>query len=371
MPCLNESRTLPKLLEECNEVFTEDALADWEILLADNGSTDGSREIARKHGARVVDIPRKGYGSAVHGGIIAAETTWVAYADADGTYSPRDAVKLLHSAVKYDADLAMGSRITGTIHKGAMPLSHRYLGTPVLSLLIRLLYGICITDCNSGIRCLKKESFVKWRIKSRGMEFASAILIKAANHEANIIEEPVMLRRDLKGRTPHLRAWHDGMRHLLVVLAGAPWLFWYSGITMLLLSVATAIPCIWGPFKVTPWFGIFGAHTMAVSITIGFFGSLCFNMAQLIYVRAPSRRPIPDLAFRLLNIPEGLLFWLLVSCAATFGAAVFYLFYRWYLADFGGINFIKLAMFAVYFAVVPTSLIMGVFHAHLDKRVDV
>jgi len=371
IPCLNEANSIGALLEEANNVFKQDQETEWDILVSDNGSSDNSVQIAKRLGAKVAHASKKGYGSAVHSGIINASTPWVIYADADGTYCPKDAVRLLKAAIKQSADLAMGSRLKGTVKAQAMPFLHRYLGTPVLSLLIRILYGVEITDCNSGIRCINKESYLKWKIKSKGMEFASALIIKAANAEANIIEIPVTLRRSKNDRVPHLKKWRDGMRHLLVVLAGAPWLFWKLGVILIFLSSLFAIPSLWGERVVFGTFSIFGPHTLAISTVIGFYGTLCFNLSLLIYATSPTKRPPPQLIKWLLEIPEGLLFWFLTGFTGLFVTATLFLLYKWYQVDFGGLNFVQFALFFMYMTVIPTGLVMGIFQAHLEKRVDI
>ncbi|MCM2278540.1 MAG: glycosyltransferase family 2 protein [Oligoflexia bacterium] len=368
IPCLNEERTLGELLRECSDAFKGDTGVDWEVLVADNGSTDRSREIAREGGARVVEVMTRGYGAALGSGILNAETEWVVYADADGTYRPRDAVALVKMAVRQGADLVLGSRLAGEIEPGAMPWTHRYLGTPVLSWLIRSLYGVPITDCNSGIRCLRRESYLRWKLRSAGMEFASALLIQAANRGARILETPVVLRAGPPGRTPHLKSWRDGMRHLLVILAGAPWFFWYLGLALLAGSLVIAVPCIWGPFPVFGDVGLFGPHTLAVGTVVGFYGAMSFSMALLLYVSSPTRRPQPALSQFLTRLPEDVLFWALVFFSGTFLAGGGYLFWRWYLTNYGGLDFVRLALFCVYLTVIPMTLLLGIFQAHLWKR---
>lgn len=369
IPCLNESATLGALLAECREAFSADKNVDWDIIVSDNGSTDGSQDIARQGGAEVVSAAVRGYGAALTAGILNADSEWVVFADADGTYRPQDAVALVKTAMEQNADMVMGSRFRGEIMTGAMPWTHKHLGTPVLSALIRWLYGLKITDCNSGIRCLKRESFLRWKIRSPGMEFASALLIKAANYGAKIVETPVVLRPNPPGRVPHLKSWRDGMRHLLVVLAGAPWLFWKIGIAFLALSLALGIPCIWGPFPVFGKFGLFGPHTLAISTVIGFYGSLSFSVALLVYANSPTRRPKPRLSEFLIRLPEDILFWSLVAFSGLFVLGVLLLFWKWYLADYSGLDYIRFALFAVYVTVIPVTLVMGIFQAHLGKRI--
>lgn len=370
MPCLNEALTLPGLLAECEKTLGADPNHDWQIVVADNGSTDGSIEIAHKAHATVVDIPRRGYGSAVHGGITSAGTEWVVYADADGTYPPKDAIRLLEAAIREDADMVTGSRFKGNIHVGAMPFLHRYLGTPVLSALIRWLHGVQITDCNSGIRCVKVSSYTKWRMRARGMEFASSLLIRASNAGAKIIEVPVSLRKSRPTRVPHMKSWKDGMRNLLVVLAGAPWFFWKSGLLLLALSLALGIPCVWGARPLIGRFGLFGPHTLAVATLIGFYGAWCINVALQIYARYPVKREQPWAAKVLTQLPEDVLFWSLVGIIGAFTVGFSYIFWRWLQVHFGTLDYTVLALFLVYFTVIPVTLVFGVFQSHLERRIE-
>lgn len=371
IPCLNEARSLPSLLEECEKTFSADPINTWSILVADNGSVDESTKIAEKAGAKVISIQKKGYGSAVHSGIIQSETEWVVYADADGTYCPKDAITLLNTAVRENADMVIGSRLRGTVKPSAMPWLHRYFGTPVLSFLIRLLYDLEISDCNSGIRCIRTDSYTRWKVKSRGMEFASALLIKAANSNALILEVPVTLRRCKKERVPHLRKWQDGMKHLLVILAGAPWLFWKTGITLICFSLMLTIPAFWGMRKILGQFYIFGPHTIALSTIIGCHGAVLLNLALILQAQLPKRKSDARLIDKLLQIPEGVLFWSLVSFIGIFIIGTIFLIHRWSKVDFGELDYIQFPLLFVYFCVIPVTLVIGIFQAHLVRRTDV
>lgn len=224
LPCLDEAATLGPLLEECRAVLGADAGVRWAILVVDNGSRDGSPEVAARHGVEVLRCAERGYGAAVDAGLRAARTPWVLYADADGTYDPRDARRLLaHARAHPGTDLVVGSRLAGTIEPGAMPALHRYLGTPVLSALYRGLHGVALGDVNSGLRCVRREAYLRWGVRAPGMEFASAMLVAAAAAGASVRELPIGLRRGPAGRAPHLRPWRDGLRHLRVLLGAAAW----------------------------------------------------------------------------------------------------------------------------------------------------
>lgn len=244
MPCLNEAETLEKCIEKANKCITENNL-DAEILIADNGSTDGSIEIAMKCGARVVNVENRGYGAALIGGIEAANGKYCIMGDADDSYD----FSLLMSYVeplRQGADLVMGNRYKGGIEEGAMPLLHRYLGTPVISFIGRLFYNNNIRDFNCGMRGFNTNSMKELGLISTGMEFASEMIVKSSLAKYTIVEVPTTLSVDGRSRKPYLNTWSDGWRHLKFLLLHAPnWLFLYPGIIMTLIGLITVM-LVWG-----------------------------------------------------------------------------------------------------------------------------
>ena len=216
IPCLNEIQTLERAIGMAQDLIRECG-SDGEVVVADNGSTDGSRDVAKRCGARVVEVPAKGYGNALRGGIAGAKGDILVMGDADTTYDFREA-KVLVESVERGADLAMGSRLRGTIDAGAMPPLHRYLGTPVLSLLIRILYRLPISDCNCGMRAFSRQAYDRMQLQSGGMEFASEMLCRAGKLKLVVTENPISLHKDPRDRQPHLRTWRDGWRHLKLIL---------------------------------------------------------------------------------------------------------------------------------------------------------
>jgi glycosyltransferase involved in cell wall biosynthesis len=232
MPCLNEARTVVACVEAALGFLHRTGIRG-EVLVADNGSSDGSRELASAAGARVVPVPDRGYGAALMGGIRAARGTYVIMGDADCSYdfSSLDAfVETLRSG----AGLVMGNRFRGGIERGAMPLLHRYLGNPVLSFIGRLFFRTDIGDFHCGIRGFHRESVAALGLVSSGMEFASEMVAKAALAGLSIAEVPTQLRPDGRDRPPHLRTWRDGWRHLKFLLLFCPrWLFLYPGAFLL------------------------------------------------------------------------------------------------------------------------------------------
>jgi len=216
IPCLNEKLTLAVAVGMARDLVASIG-GDGEVVVADNGSTDGSQEIAVANGARVVSVAEKGYGNALKGGIAGSRGDIVVMGDADSTYDFREAKALVESVVS-GADLAMGSRLRGDIEKGAMPFLHRYFGTPALSALIRILYRIPISDCNCGMRAFSRKAYDRMRLKSSGMEFASEMLCRAAKVGLVVTETPISLHKDPRSRDPHIRTWRDGFRHLKLIL---------------------------------------------------------------------------------------------------------------------------------------------------------
>lgn len=233
MPCLNEARTVQRCVAVAREFLGLHGI-DGEVLVADNGSTDGSPDLAQAAGARVVHVPRRGYGAALMGGIDDARGRYVVMGDADGSYDFGALLPFLER-LRGGAQLVMGNRFRGGIEVGAMPLLHKYLGNPVLSFLGRLFFRTRIGDFHCGLRGFDREAMQSLRLVSPGMEFASEMVAKAAIGRLRIDEVPTPLRPDGRGRPSHLRTWRDGWRHLRFLLLFCPrWLFLYPGVLLIL-----------------------------------------------------------------------------------------------------------------------------------------
>ena len=251
IPCLNEAQTIEKAVGLARDLVAAVG-GDGEIVVGDNGSTDGSRELAERAGARVAPASRRGYGFALLAAIRASRGDVIVMGDADATYDFREAAPLVEAVASGSCDLAMGSRLRGRIEKGAMPFLHRWLGTPVLSWLIRRFFGLRITDCNCGMRAFSRDAFERMHLVCGGMEFASEMLVKASFANLRVREFPISLHRDLRtDRVPHLHTWRDGWRHLRFLLLFAPHVvFRLPGTILAVLSgLGTATLCL-GPVVV-------------------------------------------------------------------------------------------------------------------------
>ena len=239
MPCLNEAETLETCINKAKHFLNSKDL-DGEIIVADNGSTDGSQKIARNAGAKVVKVIQKGYGNALMGGIEAAQKEFVIMGDADDSYDFTNLGPFVN-ALQEGADLVMGNRFKGGIMPGAMPFLHRYLGNPVLSWLARLFFKSTIGDFHCGLRGFRKQAILSLNLQTTGMEFASEMVVKATTQGLKIVEVPTRLYPDGRTRPPHLRTWSDGWRHLKFLLLYSPrWLFLYPGIFLTILGILTS-----------------------------------------------------------------------------------------------------------------------------------
>lgn len=262
MPCLNEAETLETCIRKAQK-YLHDNNINGEILVADNGSTDSSIEIAINNGARILNVEKKGYGSALIAGIENADSSYVIMGDSDDSYDFSDLdpfVKKLRKGV----DLVMGNRFTGEIKQGAMPFLHRYLGNPVLSFIGRLFFKIKIGDFHCGLRGFSTSSIKSLNLSCTGMEFASEMVVKASLSNFKIEEVPVTLYPDGRSRPPHLRTWRDGWRHLRFLLMFSPkWLFFIPGFFMLIFGVSLTSVLFFKPIQM---FGVsLDIHTMIFS----------------------------------------------------------------------------------------------------------
>jgi glycosyltransferase involved in cell wall biosynthesis len=368
VPCRNEQETLGCVLTKINKLC-EDEFRDrqTEVVVCDNGSTDRSVEICKEHGTKVVHWERKGYGSALLRGIQEATGEVVVFADADNTYDFLETPRLVEK-LEEGFDLVLGSRMQGEIHKGAMPFLHRYLGTPVLNFLLNLLYAESenrIVDCNSGFRCFLRASFLSWNVKSEGMEFASEMLVKALKSNARISHVPVSLYPDCAERTPHLKRWQDGMRHLLQIFMDSPKFFFVVGSNLFLISsLVILLGLFFGPVQIG-FASILGLHSMLFGLFGGVFGIVIWSIGLFLAVKMKS--DVRTYQY-LIELPEDKLFWYSVVLISVSFALFLVILIHWSLRGFHDIYVEKQTLALVAFAVDGTLLVSNVVTAHLLKR---
>jgi glycosyltransferase involved in cell wall biosynthesis len=324
MPCLNEAETVATCVRKARG-FLERTGIEGEVLVADNGSSDGSPELASEAGARVVRIANKGYGSALIGGIDAASGRFVIMADADDSYdfSQLDAFV---EGLRAGNTMVIGHRFRGGIRPGAMPLLHRYLGNPLLSFAGRLFFSSDIGDFHCGLRGVDRAAALQLGLRAPGMEFASEMVVKATLAGWRIAEVPTVLSPDGRSRAPHLRSWRDGWRHLRFLLMMSPrWLMLYPGACLIGIGVAAELAILRGPIVID---GVgFDIHTMlyAAGATILGVQLVLFSLlARTIGVLKNLLPMSPPLArfLRIFTLERGILLGLSLGLAGL-GVAVY------------------------------------------------
>ncbi len=251
MPCLNEVETLAVCIEKAH-LFIKQNNIDAEVVIADNGSTDGSIEVAESLGARVVHVPIRGYGAALQRGIEEAKGEYVIMGDSDDSYDFSDLMPYVEQ-LRAGYDLVMGNRFKGGIAKGAMPFLHKYLGNPVLSFLGRLFFKIPVGDFHCGLRGFRRDTALSLGLTTPGMEYASELVVRMALAGGTIKEVPTTLSPDGRSRPPHLNTWQDGWRHLRFLLMFSPrWLFFYPSLFILVFGLLLAVLLAPGAVSITP-----------------------------------------------------------------------------------------------------------------------
>lgn len=275
MPCLNEAETLAICIRKAR-AFLADQHVDGEILVADNGSVDGSQEIAIKEGARVLQVKRKGYGSALINGCRAAQGKYVIMGDSDDSYDFYHLMPFMEK-LREGYDLVMGNRFAGGIEDGAMPWLHRYIGNPVLSFVGRLFFKSKIRDFHCGLRGYNRDSILKLNLKTTGMEYASEMVVMSELNNLNIAEVPTTLKKDGRSGAPHLRSFRDGWRHLKFLFMYAPnWLFLYPGIALLVIGGVGSVFLLLG--QISLFHVVFSIHTLLYCM---FFLIIGFNIITM------------------------------------------------------------------------------------------
>ena len=338
MPCLNEVETLATCIQKARLAIDRLGL-NAEIVVADNGSTDGSQELARELGARVVDVVRKGYGSALIGGIDATRGELVIMGDADDSYD-FSAIGPLVVRLREGYDLVMGNRFAGGIKQGAMVWSHRWVGNPVLTAISRLFFHTPVGDMHCGLRGFRKDAYSKLHLSATGMEFASEMVIKASLQGMKIAEVPVVLSPDGRSRPPHLRTWRDGWRHLRFMLLFSPrWLFLYPGLILFAVGGVLSLVLLPGPVLVA---GVrLDIHTLLVA---GFLALLGYQLVlfalftKFFAIRVgfhPPHRVLQSM-FRYITLEVGLAVGVLLALAGLVTLIVAVA--SWSAVGFGNLN---------------------------------
>ncbi len=341
MPCLNEAQCLAICIDNAKEALAMIEARfglSGEVVIADNGSTDGSQDIAVANGARVVPVAERGYGAALIGGGFGARGRYVVFGDADGSYDFRESVEMVGRLIE-GADLCMGSRFKGGIAPGAMPWKNRYIGNPALTGILNLFFRSGIGDAHCGLRAVTKDAFERLRLSGRGMEFASEMVIKAALQKFNIAEVPATLSPDLRDRAPHLRPWRDGWRHLRYLLMLSPtWLFAVPASAGALAALAIFACAIINLLAPGQGFDFFGNYWVIAGSALAGMSHLAFLLSMtghLYGIKAGYRRSGPGTALlgRLLTLETMLISGasLLVAGLVALGLVTL----SWSARDFG------------------------------------
>jgi glycosyltransferase involved in cell wall biosynthesis len=357
MPCLNEEATIGICISKGLQFFKKYHIIG-EILIADNGSTDGSIRIAETLGARVVRVKEKGYGNALSGGIMAAKGRFVIMGDSDDSYDFTNLMPFLEK-LREGYDLVMGNRFKGGIQKNAMPFLHRYLGNPVLSLIGRIFFQIGIRDFHCGLRGFNRESILKIQLNTTGMEFASEMVVKSALNQLRITEVPTTLSKDGREHPPHLNTWRDGWRHLRFLLIYSPrWLFLYPGVFFMMIGIVLSLMLVYktvviGSIKLDVHTLIYSSS--AIVIGFQFISFFIFTKAFAINNGLLPESKNFDRLFRYFELEKGLIIGFIVLLAGT--ALSISAFTLWGELSFGPLDPVKILRL-----VIPgsTLIILGV-----------
>ncbi|MEU1724165.1 glycosyltransferase [Actinomadura sp. ATCC 39365] len=338
MPCLNEAETVEVCVRKALACMEEHGI-EGEVLIADNGSTDGSQQLARDAGARVVHVDEKGYGNALMGGIRAARGKYVIMGDADDSYDFTSLLPFVEQ-LRDGADLVMGNRFKGGIAPGAMPPLHRYLGNPVLSFIGRLFFPSAIGDFHCGLRGFRRDSILRLHLQTGGMEFASEMVVRSTLSGLDVREVPTTLSPDGRSRPPHLRSWRDGWRHLRFLLLYSPkWLFFYPGVFLMVLGLVAGTALTFGPVEIGEL--AFDVDTLVGSsalVVIGFQAAL-FAVFTKVYAAEegflPESRRIRKI-IDIVTLEKGLVVGGLLALAGLVGLVMSLV--HWQVRSFGALD---------------------------------
>jgi len=336
MPCLNEAETISTCVGKAQSFLARAGIAG-EVLIADNGSSDGSVVLAQREGARVIAVAERGYGAALRAGVAAARGRFVVMGDADDSYDFSGLDPFI-AKLRAGCDLVMGNRFAGGIAPGAMPFLHRYLGNPILSFIGRAFFHARIGDFHCGLRGFRRDAILGLGLQTSGMELASEMVVRAAIVNLTIAEVPTTLAVDGRSRPPHLRTWHDGWRHLRFLLMFSPrWLFLYPGLALMALGAFGVAVLFPGPLMISADFG-FDDHTFlvsAIAVLVGVqvvgFGVIARHFATA-HALLPPSRPLAVL-LSIISLERGLMIAVGIVCTGV--AGVGWSLWQWALVDFG------------------------------------
>lgn len=376
IPCLDEERTIAICVEKAMRAMRENGIVG-EVVVSDNGSEDRSREIATEAGARIVPCPIRGYGAALQWGFKEARGKYVLFADADDSYDFLELPRLLAKA-REGHRYVMGTRLGGTIMPGAMPFLNRHLGTPALTFILNFLFGTKITDCNSGMRCIERATVLSLGLSSTGMEFASELIVKAAIAGVPIVEVPITLHPDKRGRPPHLRPWRDGWRHLRLLLWHAPdQTMTNPGALLMLLGLMLVVPLVFGPVDVGPLH--FDIHYMILGITLSMLGASATTMGLVVHAAMPDKGIRTSRLFR--NVHE----WFTFDRAVIGGVVVIglglvcdgYVLVQWLGSSRGALetfhtrlSLLGMLLLALGFQLLLAGVLLGTTQIAIAKRLE-
>jgi glycosyltransferase involved in cell wall biosynthesis len=368
MPCLNEAETLEECINKANQ-FLAKANIVGEVLISDNGSTDGSTAIAQQLGARVVHINQRGYGAALIGGIEQAKGKYIIMGDADASYDFSNLMPFVDK-LRQGYELIMGNRFQGEIKPGAMPFLNKYLGNPVLSFIGRLFFKIPLGDFHCGLRGFNKNSIQSLQLQTQGMEFASEMVVKSSLKELKMTEVPIVLSPDGRSRPPHLRKWRDGWRHLRFLLLSSPnWLFLYPGLMLAMSGLTMMLFVNYAPFSIGKI--IFDLNTLLFSssfIVIGLqciFFSIYSNILRNLQLGLKQNKKL-GLIIQNFTLEKGIIFGLiLVACGI---GGFIWSFQLWMETQFGPLipeNVMRITIPSATFLIIGTQIIFTSFFMNL------
>lgn len=368
MPCLNEAATIAKCVRRAQDALkiieTRFNLLG-EVIVADNGSSDGSQDLARAEGARVVDVPEAGYGAALKGGFAAAHGQFLVMGDSDCSYDFVESVPMIAKLID-GADLCMGSRFNGEIKPGAMPWKNRYIGNPVLSAILRLLFRSRISDAHCGIRAITRESYDALNLSSNGMEFASEMVLKSSLRYLNIAEVPVTLSPDERGRAPHLKPWRDGFRHLFYMLMLSPtWLFMLPAAAMALMGIVLFALLLTGDpdmvrigrIGIGDHWAVVASSALIIAVQTGIIGIASLMLSFREGMRIPTERAKRILSYS--RLPNWLMAGMATMLVGLIWAAV--IAGGWIASDFGALDEMRGLIAAFTAIVIGVQLCFGGF----------